>query len=304
MKKMLGLLTALLPILLLSGCTQYGKLNEGDCKGVISFADVTNKTFTLMDEELREQVKITVRLKNITTEKEYRIQLDQSNDYKQAVSLHPGTYRIVSAVASNSGRTGVKVKATAETLEFAPGNEQRLDIVLEDPEALKEYWANTQPLPEILLADKYSGMIQINRKVIPVKDILSELSLSGEQTVAAYQKETVRDGDLGITVTVQNRTDSPLAFDQCDVIGITVTANTVVFPDGVSIGASTDKVCHKVTGLYGEPTAFRGSTLFGWDIDETYAVYSDPATGNRITLAFGNMGKYIKSVQYELAVFE
>lgn len=297
------LILILLPILLLAGCTQYGKLNEGDCKGIVAFTDIP-KTFSLMDEDLQEQVKIIVRLRNLTTEKEYRITLDKSNDYKQEISLHPGTYKVLFATATNSNHTGVKVKPNAEMLEFTPNQETRLDIVVEDEAALEEYWSNAQPLPEILLADKYSGMIQINRKVIPLKDILSELNISGEQTVAAYRKETVKDNDNGITVTVQNKTNNPLPFDQCEVIGITATANTIVFPDGVAIGSSTDKVCHRTTGLYGEPTAFRGSTLFGWDIDETYAVYRDPATGNRITLAFGNSGKYIKSIQYELAVFE
>ena len=303
MKKIVSCLIALLPILLLSGCTQYGKLNEGDCKGIIAFTDIP-KTFSLMDEDLKDQVKIIVRLRNLTTEKEYRITLDKSNDYKQEVSFHPGTYQVLFAVASNSDKTGVTVKPTAESLEFTPNQETRLDIVVEDEAELEEYWSNAQPLPEILLADKYSGMIQINRKVISIKDILSELNLSGEQTVASYKKETVKDNDLGITVTVQNRTNAPLSFDQCEVIGISVTANTVVFPDGVAIGSSTEKVCHRTTGLYGEPTAFRGSVLFGWDIDDTYAVYRDPATGNRITLALGNNGKYIKSIQYELAVFE
>lgn len=303
MKKLRKLILFLLPLLLLSGCTQYGKLDEGECSGVVAFTNIP-KTFTMLDEELQSQVRISVRLRNITTEKEYRVTLNRENEYKQEMKLHPGVYQVVYAVATNSDYTGLTVKATSETMEFVNGQEARLDIVVKDEEAFTNRWIDSQPLPEIRLADKYSGMIQIDRKIISIRDVMPELSFSREKTLNAYQKESFTDTEKGITVTVQNKTGEPLFFTDCEVVGITVTKNNVLFPEGVTVGASTSKICHRQTGLYGEPSHFKGMALFGFGLEDTYAVYQDPATGNRITFTFDNHGDHIDTIQYELGMYE
>ena len=293
----------LFPLLLLSACGNSGKLNEGDCKGVISFTDIP-KSFFMLDEELQKQFEIRVTLENITTEKKYHITLDKENDYKQELSLHPGVYRVMTAHAKNSDIIGLTVTASAENMTFTTDQEARLDILVKDVDAFTEHWMEMQPLPEIRLAEMYSGMIQINRKVIPMQDIVSELKFSNEKTLNAYEKADFEDSQMGIVVTLQNKTNSPLFFEECEVIGIKVTKNTVIFPEGVAIGTAAKSVCHQKEGIYGEPTSFKGSALFGMGIDESYAVYTDSNTGNRITFGFDSSGEHITSMQYELGVFE
>ena len=97
---------------------------------------------------------------------------------------------------------------------------------------------------------------------------------------------------------------TPQPLSKCEVLSLTVTKNTVVFPDGVTLGTAPEKVCHKQTGLYGEPTRFEGMFLFGWDLSFTKAVYLDPESGNRITICFKADGSAIQSITYDLKVFE
>ncbi|MBP5222514.1 MAG: hypothetical protein J6Z35_05050 [Lachnospiraceae bacterium] len=303
MKRMTRFLIVLLSILFLCSCGKTGKLNEGDCKGIVAFTDQP-KTFYKLDDALQNRVVIEVELQNLTTEKIYRMQLSKKNDYRQEISLHPGIYKVTKAYAENSQYTGLTVKATSETMEFTHEQEVRLDIIAEDPDAFTAHWMDTQPLPEIQLAEKYSGLIQINRKVISMKDILPELNLNAENPVEAYKKATLYDANKGISVTVQNTGNSPRNFTECEVISVTASKNTVVFPESVTVGSPISGVCHRKTGVYGEPTRFKGMPLLGWDLDKTYAVYQDSESGNRITIGMNGQGKYIQSITFDFQVFE
>jgi len=164
----------------------------------------------------------------------------------------------------------------------------------------------TQPQPEILLADKFSGQIQINRKIISITDIMAELELTpeAEEDVEPYEKMELTDNHYGITVTVLNNSKKDAPWEDCDVIAIRASKNTVVFPEGVTLGMAADKVLDKQSGLYGEPDACTGSLLFGWQLDDTQFLYNDLATGNKITISLSPDGTYVSAISYELACFE
>lgn len=304
MKRLRTYLFLLIPfILTLTACGNRGKLNEGDCPGVVVFSNVP-KEFHLLDENLQREFYVAVDLTNLTTEKEYQIILNQENGFKQTVSMHPGTYK-VSTYSSLTYLINLPVKASSEIITFERGRETALTVTAEDAEAFAQYWMETHPEAEILSADKYSGLIQVNRKVIPIKDVVTELDLSDmDKTLQAYQKTTLTDNERGISVILQNQTSSEQPLSNCKVLSLTVSKNTVVFPDGVTLGVSPAKVCHRETGLYGEPTRFEGFFLYGWDLDDTQAVYQDPISGNRITLSLDADGKLIRRITYELEAFE
>ena len=304
MKKLRKLLLCLLPILLLAACgNKEGKLDEGECKGIISFSDLP-ETFALMDERMQEKVQIRVTLKNITTEKEYHSLLTKENNYRQELSLHPGIYE-ARVYALNAQYTGISVEASTDSLEFVPDKIALLSISLKDADAARTHYQDMQPLPEILSADKFSGKIQIHGKVISIKDIIPELKFSKEKTLQPHQKETFEDTENHVTIVVQNTTSAALFFDECEVISLTAqVSNTVLFPGGVSVGSLTKDVCHKTEGLYGEPSLIKGISLYGWGIADTYAIYQDQRSGDRITLTFAGNDEQIHSIQYEFAVFE
>lgn len=306
MKKHFMIMLLLCLLLTLVSCGKDTDLQEGDCYGVITFTDVP-KEYYLLDETAQEKFNITVILENIATEKEYEIILNQKNSFRQEVSLHPGTYRVEGAFADRLNTFAVPLETSSQSLEFSQSHQAVLMITLQEPEKLTMQWMEVQPLPEIRLADKYSGLLQINRKIINIKDILPELKLDGVSsgdTLEGLQKATVTDSEKGITVQILNPSENPLPYTSCTVTGITVTKNTVVFPEGVTIGMSPDLVCHKQNGLYQEPDKVEGSLLYGWSIDTTKPVYYDPVSGNRITLTIQSNASAIASISYEIAVFE
>ncbi|MBQ3905495.1 MAG: hypothetical protein II743_01890, partial [Lachnospiraceae bacterium] len=94
MKKLRSLVFLVLPLLLcLAGCGNTGKINEGDCAGTVSMINLP-KQFSLLDENLQKEYQVNVTLKNLTTEKRYYVTLNQKNEFKQNVSLHPGKYSV------------------------------------------------------------------------------------------------------------------------------------------------------------------------------------------------------------------
>lgn len=287
----------------LSGCVKNGRLDEGDCKCTVTFVDIP-KEFSMLEENLQENFAIHLTLRNLVSEKLYDITLDRENAFEQDLYLHPGTYQVYTLYASQSGNTGLNVTADAENIELSRDKEAALSITVENAAAFTEHWMSVQPMPEMLLADKYSGLIQINRQVIKIQDIVSQLNLSHDGQVPAYKKLELTDTDKGVCVTLQNSGENPINWQDCDVIGIRVFKNNVVFPEGVTLGMSVSKVCHAENGLYGEPDNFTGSLLYGWDWDASSAVYKDPATGNCITLELAADGSAIDSISYQLALFE
>lgn len=301
MKKFLFL--CFLPVLLLTACGNQGKLDEGDCSCKVYFTDIPRE-FTMLDENLQEDFEIHVTLENLTTEKTYRITLDQGNDYVLTAKLNPGVYKVASVYSTLQAYTGISVSAKTEQVELIREQELEIPIYVDNMDEFTAHWMSVQPMPEMILADKYSGLIQINRKVLPITDILPELTISRTTQIAPEEKVQLLDTDRGIAVTVQNRSQSIQSWQNCDVLSIRVNQNNVVFPDGITLGMAPEKICHRTKGLYGEPTKMSGSILFGWDFDNTHAIYLDPISGNKITLDISADGSRIQHITYELAVFE
>ncbi|MBO4514942.1 MAG: hypothetical protein J5721_04620 [Lachnospiraceae bacterium] len=300
MKRLRTYLFLLFPLLLcLAGCGNQGKLDEGDCAGVVTFSNIP-KEFSLLDENLQKEYAIYVTLKNLTTEKEYRIHLNQKNDFKKTVSLHPGKYS-VRVSASLDSLVHLQVKATEEIVTFDRGVEANVIVIPENAEEFSNYWMQTHPQAEILTADKFSRLIQVNRKIMTIKDIVTELDLSDmDKILEGAQKTTLTDNERGVSITLLNTMSTPQPLSKCEVVSLSVSKNTVVFPDGVTLGLAPDKVCHKQTGLYGEPTRFEGMYLFGWGLDETKAIYWDPISNDQITIEFSPSGDSITRITYEI----
>ncbi|MBO4981315.1 MAG: hypothetical protein J6C84_05395 [Lachnospiraceae bacterium] len=294
----------LLP-LSLSGCGKKGRLDEGNCKCSISFTDIP-KEFGMLEENLSDTFEINVCLKNTINETPYYITLNKENDYSAQISLHPGTYQICYVSNNMEKYNGISVAANVENVTLSEDTPEEILISVDNQEAFTQNWMATQPMPEMLLADKFSGQIQINRRIVNIRDILSELTLeaSSDSPVRPYQKLELSDQERGITVTVLNNSEESLPWTGCEVIGIRVCKNNVVFPEGVTLGMSAKKVLHKTDGLYGEPDRFSGSPLLGWGLDDTRVIYSDPDSGNKITIGLSSGGTYITDITYELACFE
>ena len=307
LKHLLPVLVTVLALGTLTGCSKEGKLDEGECKCVVSFVDIP-KELSMLEENLQENFAVSVTLKNISNEKLYRIVLNEDNDFKKEVSLNPGVYQVYGVNASNSNNIGLTLVADKESVTLAADMPVAIRVEVEDTEAFTQHWMSVQPMPEMILAEKFDGIIQLNRKVFNLHTdssaIISELNLSHEGQVAAYDKIEVSDADMGITLTLQNQTDTPVDWRSCTVAGIYVYKNNVVFPQGVTLGMAPQAVCNAEEGHYGKPDSFTGSLLYGMGFDDTSAIYHDPESGDKLTINLGSGDSSIRSIRYELALFE
>lgn len=303
-----AVLTVLMTAFALTGCGKTGKLNEGACKGSISFTDIP-KELSMLEENVQENFAIHVTLKNIVNEKQYQITLTEKNDYKQEVSLNPGVYQVYSVYASQASNTGISVAADAESIEFTKDGFTTLHVYVDNAEEFTKHWMSVQPMPEMLLAEKFDGLIQINRQVIDLRaknaaQLLSQLDLSYDSQVPAYKKVTLSDHEMGVSITLQNQTDEAADWQDCKLIEIYVTKNNVVFPQGVTLGMAPAGVCNGSDGRYGEPDEFTGSLLYGWGFDDTYAIYRDADSGDKLTIGLGSGNSAVRSIRYQLEQFE
>jgi len=304
------LTTCILSALCLTGCGKDGKLNEGDCKCNIMFSDIP-KEFQMLEESLLERFEIEVTLQNPITEKEYDITLNRDNDFFVQASLNPGTYQVKYVSNNMKHFNSISVTSDVTSVELRSDITSEVPITLENAAEFSENWMATQPSPEIRLADKFSRQIQVADKtgqnaykLINIADIVPELNLSYDTQVKPYEKISVTDSDYGITVFLLNNSDQMADWQSCEVIGIEVSKNKVVFPEGVTLGMSADKVLHKTEGLYGAPDSFTGTALFGWGYDKVQAIYNDPTSGDKITVTLNPESTYCLKISYEFSCFE
>lgn len=290
-------------LLSLSACGREGKLHEGDCILNVSFIDIP-KEYNMQEENLQERSELQVTLQNTVTEKIYSFALNSDNDYYQKLTLKPGTYEVLEVINTMEEFNGIEIDTNTKKLELSAKAPSELLLSIEDAEEFTSRWMDTQPMPEILLADKFSRMIQINRQVIPIKEIAAQLSLNHHEKLKPSEKLTLSDEDFGITITVENTSDELRSYRDCRVLNLEFTKNTVVFPEGVTLGMSPTTVFHSKDGLYGEPTSLGGTIFYGAGMQDTKTVYKDPASGDTITIKTDPEGKYIIGISYEFAYTE
>lgn len=307
-KKQLPLLLCMLMMCaLLGGCVKKGRLDEGECKCTVSFLNLP-KEFTMLEENVRENFAIHVTLRNITTETHYQIELTEDKDFTQELSLHPGVYQVYAVYTNQAANTGMVIDTKEDSITLSPDIHNQLHVYLVNSEEFTQQWMAIQPMPEIRLANKFDGIIQLNRKLINLRTesaaLIQELGVTSDEPVKAYEKIELTNEDLGITITLQNQTDEETDYTNCKVIGINVKKNTVVFPLGVTLGMAPGKICHTETGIYGEPDSFSGSLLYGMGLENTKAIYNDPHSGDRLTIQCSADGRVIHSIQYDLERFE
>lgn len=303
-----ALIGGLLLALALTGCGKTGRLDEGDCKCTVTFVNIPRE-FSMLEENVKKNFTIHLTLQNINTEKTYSVVLDEANSFQKELSLHPGVYKINSVYSSQASNTGISLSANMDNVELSKETPVEIHISVDNSEEFTKHWMSVQPMPEMILADIFDGHIQINRTIVDLRaenasNLISQLNLTYENQVPAYGKIQLTDSEMGVRLTLQNQSNTPADWHTCKLVELYVYKNNVVFPQGVTLGMAPEKICHKTEGLYGEPDGFTGSLLYGWGFDDTFAVYHDEATGDKITLNLGGGNTSVESIQYEPALFE
>jgi len=298
----------LFSLVLLTGCGKQEKMKDGECKLTVCFKNIPQE-FYLSDENIQKHFAIQVTLKNIVNEKLFEVELNQENEYQEVLFLHPGIYQITELSTNQRDTLFMDLETDEDSLELSADEKEFLNITVGNPEEFTAHWMDVQPLPEMTLAERFDGVIQVNRQLIylrtePAQNLLQLLSLEAEETLEPFEKKEITDKEAGLVLTIQNQTEEPAPIGEGKIIRLLATKNTVIFPQGVSLGMNPGKICHEGTGLYGEPDGLEGNLLFGFIPDNLYAVYTDPVSGDKITLNLGPDGEAVTSILYEQALFQ
>ena len=78
----------LLAAMLLAGCGNQGRLDEGDCPVEVKL-EALPQSFAALDEDDKERMKLVLVLKNDINGKEYEFELKEKDGYTGKARLHP-----------------------------------------------------------------------------------------------------------------------------------------------------------------------------------------------------------------------
>jgi len=286
----------------MTGCTTTGRLDEGNIACVVELEDIPDE-FRELSDDLRERLNIQAYLWNQVKDRSYQVDLNEENGFRQELMLNPGFYQVRWFTESPSF-LHLDAQAGQEALEVGADKANYLSVYIADPGKLAEDIQWMQPSPGILSQEMYSRKVQWKGELIDLKNIIGYVDFTHEQPVPAYEQIYLADLSEQVGVTMVNETDHELPWQECAIQAVTFSGVNAMLPKGVRVGQAFLDVVHKESGSYGTPQAMEGSILFGTGVDQTRAVYLDPVSGDRITVACSPDGQYIIEISYEFAVFE
>ncbi len=289
-------------VLFLTGCGKAGRLDEGNCPCVVRLQDIPRE-FKMLEENLQEQLEISVTLENITTERQYRFELNTENGFQQNASLNPGIYKVYYCSGSPYF-LNMDIAAVQEDLEVGLDRENEITVYIQNETAFSDLVWDMQPIREVMQSDKFSRQIQWGGQMIDLENILNYIEFSSDQTVRGYDQITLFNQEACVRVTLQNQTAQEASWKDCELIKVQFERPNVIFGQGAKVGMPVREIVHAREGIYGTPDSLTGSILFAAGVDGVGIVYYDDASGDRLTLESGHDGKDIYRITYELAIYE
>lgn len=305
MRKKTGVAVLLVCILglFLAGCTKTGKLDEGECACVVRLEDIPQE-IKMLGDNVQDMLEISVILENITTERQYRFELNTENDFRQNASLNPGVYKVYRCSASPYF-LNIEIAAGQEDLEVGKEKENEITVCIKNLEEFTDLVWEMQPVREIMQLDKFSRQIQWGGRIIDLEQIMDYIEFSSDQeTVRGYEQITLYNADARVWVTLQNQTSQEVSWEECKLIKVWFERPNVILGQGVKVGMSVREIAHAKEGIYGTPDSLTGSVLFAAGVDKVGMIYYDESSGDRLTLESNSEGEYISRIMYEFAAYE
>lgn len=290
-------------LMLSSFCGCAGQAGEGDCKCVVELTGMPDE-FEMLDENIRENLRISVRLENLVTEKYVYAYLTQENEFAETLKLQPGTYVVEYVSVIPGALVDLEVEAKQERVELTKEQEATLEIAVVNGGTFTDWAWSMSPSRDIMQADVFSGMVQFEGKMIDLTQITSYVNFEYGEQIRAREKATFGNSEKGVYLTVQNQGDEATDWRNCKILEVSFRKNNVVFSKGVSLGMSASAITHQEKGLLGLPDVMSGTVLVGMGYADTNAGYLDEKTGNKLTLTITPNGDYISQISYAFEVFE
>lgn len=301
MKKRLILWSVLLYVFAMTGCAENAL--AGDCKCTVTVEDMPRELM-MLDENVLEQFYIRISMENIYTEEDIDVRLCAENQFQAELKLQPGTYRISDCYASSSYLVPIEVESMQEKLELTRDDPMTVDIQITNRDEFVEWAWNCEANREILQADAFSHKIQLDGQVIELEQIKDYVEFDYKEKVSGFAKVTLNNTKKGISMVLQNTDEDAVEWKDCKLLEIHFTKNNVIWGQGAHVGMDVSEAVHASQGLYGKPDSMSGTILAGVGYDRTYVNWSDPKSGDKLTLELSSDGDYISEIIYCLEVFE
>jgi hypothetical protein len=259
----------------------------------------------IADMTAEHMITITAHLSHEMSGQKYEIVLTSQNDFQVDAGFAPGEYRL-EAVTSNIGDiVDLDLGFEDKTVLLSRDTTAVVRIFIKNEAQVTRWLADMVPTSEILGADPFSSKVQLMGRILDVKEILTAASFRAEEDLVPPKTSMlVYDEDIACTVTVRNTETYEKSWRDCQVISVTFEEDIVIFPKGARLGLPISVFSHAQDGFYGLPNTFDGSPYLAVGIDELYAIYRDPISGDSFTVVCDAKEETVTRLTYDFEVYE
>ena len=304
-KKCILLSVIFLCTLLFAGCSAKNTARWN--AGCHIFLTQLPPEYEQLSPEIRNTITISVSLRHVASDKQFRAELTDANQYSTNLELLPGTYEITNLYMSDKKLAMFDVKTDLTTLEIRKNETTDLPVSLTDSASFAASVLRNQASAEILSAEPYSRKVQYNGEIIDLMSIpqMMQFSVPTNKMLKSSETYTIPStSHAGVAMVVQNQSGKLAPLNDAKFIGVRFFSNQVIFPKGIRLGMGLPEIAHKDTGLLGTPNYCLGSPLIGTGYEAVTLVYIDSASGDRISLTIGAEDRFISSILYEFEQYE
>ncbi len=289
----------------LMGCSNKKGLNSEVAKCKIYLEDLPEE-YELLSKEIRDEIKISVSLRSNSSDKNYKVELTEEENYVQEIPLVPGTYDVWCSI-NNKSLSMLDVNTNVKEIKINKDEEAEVPISITNRSEFSEAMVNNVTDEEIMSTSIFARKVRYGSKVIDLNNIKQEMKFVPKDSKSLAMGEIgyiPSDSGNGISIVVQNQTNSFLNIEKCTFVGVKFSKNNIIFPMGITLGMDISKISHAETGLLGTPDYFEGTPLIGFGYDESKAIYIDDLSGDRISFTIRPDDSYISAITYEFEKYE
>lgn len=314
-KKAVWFVIMLLIISLLGGCSNKKGLaiKRAECR---IYLKELPKGYEMLNKAIKDNIEIFLILRSVTNNKEHWISLTDKKNFEEVIRLNPGTYDLVLCKLYVKGFSNIDIKTNILFLEAYTDIEKvtlsreetfEVPVFIKDSPIFTETIKNSTVRDEILSLDIFSRKVQYNGEIIDLKNIRQIMTFTPKEKkdVKSYKAASIPAvEDPRVRMIVQNQTNNTCDISECTFIGVTFIGNNVVFPGGIVLGMDISEISHAKKGILGTPDYFIGSPVIGGAISDTWAVYVDDISGDRITFIINADKTFVSVIKYEFERYE
>lgn len=291
----------------MSGCSK--KVDEKSFGAVCEFyVEAFPEGFDQLPQAVRDDMYISISLKNTSSKKGYIAKLTKDNGFRHALNVIPGTYHVYILTSPSEKVVMFDVEMRVDSVTVEKDKRTEVPIYISNPSNFINSLKSNEPTAEILNSDIYSRKVQYNGKIIDLNNIREIMEFSN-----SYANERIKPTETfkipstaknGISLVVQNQSRTNTNVSEAKFVGVSFSMNNVIFPQGITLGTSLYDIAHAQDGILGTPDYCLGSPFVGAEFESTTLVYIDKDSGDRISFYVNPGDSYVSSITYEFAKYE